>query len=87
MKILVHHVYVGNTPTTVGHEGTRKTLHNARRLAAALRRRGFDTCITALVEEADGSQRCELVESVNLSEYLATARGEEIAELVTYFNS
>lgn len=60
MKTLSYHVYCTAYPTTAGYEGSRATLHNARRLAAALRRQGFAASIQA-IRELDGAQWCEVV--------------------------
>jgi len=58
--IVEYHVYAD----TVGavHEGNRTMLHNARRLAASLRRAGFGTCIRSAHAEGDRSWT-ELVEA------------------------
>lgn len=58
--ITEYHVYAD----TIGaiHEGNRKTLHNARRFARSLRRRGFGTCVRMAVSEG-GKSWTELVEA------------------------
>ena len=65
---IAYHVYadVGHAV----HEDERATLHNARRLAAKLRRLGFGTCIRAAfsrVVDAELGVRmswCETVEAI-----------------------
>lgn len=56
------HVYADTIGTSAGYEGERRTLHNARRLAASLRRAGFGTCVMATYH-ADGTSWCETVEA------------------------
>lgn len=79
-KPAAYFVYATLAPTNAGFEGERKTLHNARRLAASLNRQGFNASIQVAMVDGDRSW-CELVETHPIDKFLATATARELAAI------